>query len=73
MYDFDIDVIERSFAYLFRDGMSFSLQLTGLAMIGGLLFGTTLALLRLSNVRVLRLLAGGYVNHRLPIERKAEA
>jgi glutamate/aspartate transport system permease protein len=62
MYDFDIDVIERSFAYLFRDGMSFSLQLTGLAMIGGLLFGTTLALLRLSNVRVLRLIAGGYVN-----------
>jgi glutamate/aspartate transport system permease protein len=59
---YDFDVIERSWVYLFRDGMSFTLTLTGLAMVGGIFFGTLLAMMRLSKFRVLAMLAGGYVN-----------
>ena len=60
--DFDFDVIERSLGYLFLDGMVFTLTLTGVAMAGGLLFGTALAMMRLSAFRPLSALAGGYVN-----------
>ena len=59
---FDFDVIQRSVVYLFRDGMSFTLTLTGLAMAGGIVFGTLLAMLRLSRFMPLALIAGGYVN-----------
>jgi glutamate/aspartate transport system permease protein len=59
---FDFDVIQRSVVYLFRDGMSFTLTLTGLAMAGGIVFGTLLAMLRLSRFAPLALIAGGYVN-----------
>jgi glutamate/aspartate transport system permease protein len=59
---FDFDVIQRSWVYLFRDGMTFTLTLTGLAMVGGIFFGTLLAMMRLSKFRVLALVAGGYVN-----------
>jgi glutamate/aspartate transport system permease protein len=59
---YDFDVIERSWVYLFRDGMSFTLTLTGLAMVGGIFFGTLLAMMRLSKFRLLGLAAGGYVN-----------
>lgn len=62
VYDFDFDVIQRSWVYLFRDGMSFSITLTLLAMLGGIVMGTLLALMRMSTYRVLRTLAGGYVN-----------
>ena len=62
MGGFDFDVIERSFVYLFRDGMTFTLTLTALAMAGGIFFGTLLAMMRLSKFRVLSALAGGYVN-----------
>ena len=60
--DFDFDVIQRSLVYLFRDGMSFSLTLTALAMLGGLVLGTALALMRMSSWRAVNSLAGGYVN-----------
>ena len=60
--DFDFDVIERSLGYLFLDGMVFTLTLTGVAMTGGLLFGTALAMMRLSAFRPLSALAGAYVN-----------
>jgi glutamate/aspartate transport system permease protein len=60
--DFDFDVIQRSFVYLFRDGMTFTLTLTALAMTGGIIFGTLLAMLRLSSFAPLSALAGGYVN-----------
>ena len=33
---FDFDVIQRSWVYLFREGMSFTLTLTALAMAGGI-------------------------------------
>lgn len=60
--NYDFDVIERSFVYLFRDGMTFSLTLTALAMLGGVVLGTLLALMRLSSNRVLSGVATAYVN-----------
>jgi glutamate/aspartate transport system permease protein len=62
MGGYDFDVIERSFVYLFRDGMTFTLTLTALAMVGGIVFGTLLAMMRLSKFRSLSMVAGGYVN-----------
>ena len=62
MEGFDFDVIQRSWKYLFFTGMSFTLQLTGLAMVGGIIFGTLLAMARLSSIKVLNIVAGGYVN-----------
>src|SRR5881396_919783 len=59
---FDFDVIQRSWGYLFREGMSFTLTLTALAMAGGIVFGTLLAMMRLSSMRPVSLLAGAYVN-----------
>jgi len=62
MTGFDFDVIERSLGYLFKVGMVFTLTLTGLAMAGGIIFGTLLAMLRLSSIKPLSTLAAGYVN-----------
>ena len=62
MGGFDFNVIERSWLYLFREGMVFTLTLTALAMTGGIIFGTLLAMMRLSAFRPLSALAGGYVN-----------
>src|SRR3989338_8981348 len=59
---YDFDVIERSAGYLFRDGMTFTLTLTALAMVGGIFFGTLLAMMRLSSFKPLSFIAGGYVN-----------
>ena len=59
---FDFDVIERSLPYLFPEGMTFTVTLTLLAMTGGIIFGTLLAMMRLSAFRPLAMLAGGYVN-----------
>ena len=60
--NFDFDVISRSWVYLFQTGMAFTLQLTALAMVGGILLGTLLAMMRLSSNRALSMVAGGYVN-----------
>ena len=62
MGDFDFNVIQRSVGYLFREGMTFTLTLTGLAAAGGIVFGTLLAMMRLSSYRALSLVATGYVN-----------
>ena len=59
---YDFDVIERSLGYLFREGMVFTLTLTALAMTGGIIFGTLLAMMRLSALKPVSMLAGGYVN-----------
>ena len=59
---FDFDVIQRSLSYLFLDGMTFTVTLTLLAMSGGIVFGTLLAMMRLSRFVPLSVLAGGYVN-----------
>lgn len=58
---FDFDVITRSLPYLWS-GMIFSLGLTALAMIGGIVLGTLLALMRLSPLRAFNVPAGAYVN-----------
>ncbi len=59
---FDFEVIERSLPYLFREGMTFTVTLTVLAMTGGIVFGTLLAMMRLSSFRPLSIAAGAYVN-----------
>src|SRR6201989_1843506 len=59
---FDFDVIRRSLGYLFLDGMTFTLTLTALSALGGLVFGTLIALMRLSGLRVLGWIAGLYVD-----------
>jgi len=60
--NFDWDVIVRSLPYLFLDGMRYTVFLTVVATAGGLVLGTFLALMRLSGIPPLSLLAGGYVN-----------
>jgi len=62
MQGFDFDVIERSLGYLFLDGMRFTLTLTAIAMVGGIVFGTLLAMMRLSSVRAISVIGGAYVN-----------
>src|SRR6266850_5352798 len=59
---FDFEVIQRTLPYLFREGMTFTVTLTAIAMTGGIFFGTLLALMRLARFRWLSALAGGYVN-----------
>jgi glutamate/aspartate transport system permease protein len=59
---FDFDVIQRSAGYLFREGMTFTLTLTALAMTGGIVFGTLLAMMRLSSLGWLNVPAAAYVN-----------
>lgn len=60
--NFDFDVIARSLPYLFLEGMRFTLLLTALATIGGIALGTLLAMMRLSSIKLLSTVAGGYVN-----------
>ncbi|HEX6635944.1 MAG TPA: ABC transporter permease subunit [Usitatibacter sp.] len=62
MGGFDWAEITTNLPYLFKVGMVFTLKLTVLAMAGGILFGTLLAMMRLSHLRVLSALAGAYVN-----------
>jgi glutamate/aspartate transport system permease protein len=61
MNDFDFGVIQRALPFLWQ-GMQLTLLLTALAMMGGVLIGTALALLRLSASTPFRQLAAGYVN-----------
>jgi len=58
---FDWDVIVRTAPYLFRDGMVFTLQLTVLSAVGGLILGTILAMMRLSSNRLLNGIGTAYV------------
>ena len=62
MAGYDWDVIERSLPYLFREGMTFSVTLTLLAMSGGIIFGTLLAMMRLASFKPISMIAGAYVN-----------
>lgn len=48
--------------YLFKVGMVFSLELTGLAAVFGILLGTLLAVCRMSDFRMLSVPATLYVN-----------
>jgi len=59
--DFDTSVITGSLPYLWK-GMQYTIQLTAIAALGGLFFGTLLALARLSPIKPLSMIAAGYVN-----------
>jgi glutamate/aspartate transport system permease protein len=61
MGDFDFGVIQRSLPYLWI-GMQYTLGLTFTAMTGGILFGTLLAIARLSPIAPLSFAASVYVN-----------
>jgi glutamate/aspartate transport system permease protein len=61
MGDFDFDVIARSLPYLWK-GMQYTLTLTLTAMTGGIVFGSLLAMARLSSIKPLVLVATVYVN-----------
>ncbi|MET3124390.1 ABC-type amino acid transport system permease subunit [Oxalobacteraceae bacterium GrIS 2.11] len=50
--DFDFDVIARSWEFLLFTGLSFTAELTVIAMIGGIVLGTLLAMMRLSGNRL---------------------
>src|SRR5580692_3362442 len=60
--NFDFDVIRRALPYLFYEGMTFTLTLTALSAAGGLIFGTLIALMRLSGYRLLGRFALIYVD-----------
>ena len=59
--DFDFQVIWDARSILWR-GMLITLLLTGVAICGGILFGTLLALMRLSRFAALSFIAGRYVD-----------
>jgi glutamate/aspartate transport system permease protein len=61
MGDLDFDVVARTWPYLLT-GLQYTLQLTVVAAIGGTIFGTLLAMARLSAFKPLAMLAAGYVN-----------
>jgi glutamate/aspartate transport system permease protein len=60
--DFDFSVIFSNLPYLFFDGMRFTLMLTALATVGGVVLGTLIALMRLSGVPGVSHFAAGYTN-----------
>ncbi|MFZ3323888.1 MAG: amino acid ABC transporter permease [Usitatibacter sp.] len=62
MGGFDWEVIQRSLPYLFKTGMTFTVTLTLLAMSGGIIFGTLLAMMRLSSHKWMSVPAGAYVD-----------
>jgi glutamate/aspartate transport system permease protein len=57
----DFDVVARALPYLWL-GFKYTVQLTAIAALGGIVFGTLLALARLSSVKPLAYSAAGYVN-----------
>jgi len=61
MLDFSVFTPEVFKAYILG-GLYFSVMLTVVATAGGIVFGTALALLRLSGVKALELVAATYVN-----------
>jgi glutamate/aspartate transport system permease protein len=61
MGEFDFSVWGPSLPFI-RDGLLFTLRLTLIAMSGGIVIGTLLALARLSPIKPLSLAAGAYVD-----------
>jgi glutamate/aspartate transport system permease protein len=59
--NFDFNVFVR-WAPLLAEGMALSLLLTGIAIVGGILLGAILAIMRLSSNRPISWVAGFYVN-----------
>ena len=65
--NFDYDVIIRSLPYLFYDGMTFTLALTAFATLGGIIFGTLLAMMRLSGFVPISVLAAVNLMRSVPL------
>jgi glutamate/aspartate transport system permease protein len=61
MGEFDFSIILKSLPILWS-GLMLSLQLFGIALAGGIFFGTLLAMARLSSFKVLSYPAAGFVN-----------
>jgi glutamate/aspartate transport system permease protein len=59
--DLDFGEIGRTLPYVMT-GLQYTVQITVVAAVGGTVFGTLLAMARLSALKPLALLAGGYVN-----------
>jgi glutamate/aspartate transport system permease protein len=59
---FDFNVIARSWEVLVFKGLGFTLEVTLLSMAGGVIFGTLLAMMRLSSIKSMAWVAGSYVN-----------
>lgn len=62
LFGFDLQTVINALPYLFLTGMTFTLTLTAFATLGGIIFGTLLAIMRLSRFRALSMAAAGYVN-----------
>ena len=60
-YEFDWSAIPGSLSFL-GQGLLVSLEITGLAIVAGLVWGTLLAVARLSSIKPLAWAAAGYVN-----------
>ena len=60
--NFDFGVIWRSLPYLFEQGMTFTLTLTAIATVLGVIFGTLIAMMRLSSIKLLSRFAASYTN-----------
>jgi len=61
MIDFDYDIIWNNLPFLW-EGMKVTLLLTFLALVGGLVLGTVLALIRVAKIPILAWVAAAYVN-----------
>jgi glutamate/aspartate transport system permease protein len=61
MGDLDFGAVIRAWPFLWK-GLQYTIQLTIVAAIGGVIFGTLLALARLSSIKPLSMAAAGYVN-----------
>ena len=59
--NFDFDAIISSIPFLWK-GLQVSFYLTFLALVGGIVFGTLLALMRISNIKFLQYFSMTYVN-----------
>jgi glutamate/aspartate transport system permease protein len=59
---FDYHEILNNLPYLMKVGMTFTLTLTLLVVVGGVIFGTILALMRLSSIKPVSILATTYIN-----------
>jgi glutamate/aspartate transport system permease protein len=57
---YDVEVVNRSWPYLFFEGLRFTIMLTILATLGGIALGTVIALMRLSGIAVLSWTANVY-------------
>jgi hypothetical protein len=62
MLDFDFSFLTPEAAEAMARGMLVSLQVAGTALVFGLIWGTILAMMRLSSIRIVSLLSAAYVN-----------